>query len=134
VKERGTNGNTLLNLAVSIESKVSRNGGEILNAVTSRVNLATIHALLKAGADANQANNRGGTPLHQAAYSNQPDIATILIHHGAAPDSEDHTAGGTPLVTALFWGATEAAMPMSAERTTSSGETAEKLSRTAGLR
>ncbi len=89
--ERGTNGNTLLNLAVSF------------------ANVSAVETLLAAGADANQGNNRGWTPLHQAAYANQREIAGMLIERGAALDLEAHGAGGTPLVVALFWGHREVA-------------------------
>jgi ankyrin repeat protein len=95
---RGTNGNTLLNLAVSIAGKPSGNGG-----------LSAIEALLEAGADVNDPNDRGWTPLHAAAYANRPEIAAILIRNGAATDAEAHGAGGTPLVAALFWGHREVA-------------------------
>lgn len=93
--QRGTNGNTLLNLAVSF------------------ANISAIQALLAAGADVNEANNRAWTPLHQAAYGNQPEIATLLIENGAALDAEAHGAGGTPLIIALFWGNQELASLLS---------------------
>ncbi len=96
--ERGTNGNTLLNLAVSFAGRPDWKGGP--GAVT---------ALLAAGADVNEANDRGATPLHQAAYSNNPQVAAILIESGAALDAEAHGAGGTPLIFALFWGHREVA-------------------------
>jgi ankyrin repeat protein len=92
-QERGTNGNTLLNLAVSIAAKS-----------TLDVGLALVEALLEAGADVHDANDRGSTPLHQAAYSNQCAIATALIERGADLDAEAHGSGGTPLIFALFWG------------------------------
>ena len=60
-RERGTNGNTLLNLAVSFAAKPDWKGGAS----------ALVEALLAAGADVNEANDRGWTPLHAAAYSNQ---------------------------------------------------------------
>lgn len=97
-KERGTNGNTLLNLAVSLASRADWKGG-----------LAAIEALLGAGCDVNDANDRGWTPLHQAAYANQPEIASLLVASGAALDAEAHGAGGTPLIVALFWGHREMA-------------------------
>jgi hypothetical protein len=56
VNERGTNGNTLLNLAVSFAGRPDWKGG-----------LSPIEALLAAGCDVNDANDRGWTPLHQAA-------------------------------------------------------------------
>ena len=96
--ERGTNGNTLLNLAVSFASKPQWNAG-----------LSAIHTLLEAGAGVNDANDRGWTPLHAAAYANHTGIAALLMEAGAALDAEAHGAGGTPLVVALFWGHREVA-------------------------
>jgi ankyrin repeat protein len=90
-RQRGTNGNTLLNLAVSF------------------AHLPLVEALLAAGADVNDANDRGSTPLHQAAYTNQCAIAAALIEHGAELDAEAHGSGGTPLIAALFWGRREVA-------------------------
>ncbi len=98
VNERGTNGNTLLNLAVSFAAKPDWKGG-----------VSAIEALLAAGADVNDANDRGWTPLHAAAYANKPEIAAILLAKGAALDAEAHGAGGTPLIAALFWGHREVA-------------------------
>ena len=97
-QERGTNGNSLLNLAVSMAAR--RDAG---------IGLACVEALLAAGADVNDPNDRGWTPLHQAAYSNQCAIAAALIRSGATPDAEAHGSGGTPLIAALFWGHREVA-------------------------
>jgi len=96
--ERGTNGNTLLNLAVSFAGKPEWKGG-----------LSSIEALLEAGADVSEGNDRGWTPLHAAAYTNKPEIAALLIEKGADLDAEAHGAGGTPLIAALFWGHREVA-------------------------
>ena len=96
--ERGTNGNTLLNLAVSCACKADWKGG-----------ISPIEVLLEAGADVNEGNDRGWTPLHAAAYANNLEIASLLIEKGAMLDSEAHGAGGTPLVAALFWGHREVA-------------------------
>ncbi|HTQ57770.1 MAG TPA: ankyrin repeat domain-containing protein [Bryobacteraceae bacterium] len=97
-QERGTNGNTLLNLAVSTGAK----GGPDQA-------LARVEALLGAGAEVNEPNDRGWTPLHQAAYSNQCAVAGALIEGGADLAAEAHGAGGTPLIVALFWGHREVA-------------------------
>ena len=97
-KERGTNGNSLLNLAVSLAGRGDGERGT-----------ACVEALLAAGADVNEANDRGWTPLHQAAYSNQCAIAEALMAGGADLEAEAHGAGGTPLITALFWGHREVA-------------------------
>lgn len=86
---RGTNGNTLLHLA----------GGRI----------EIVRLLLEAGADPAPPNDRGWTPLHQAGYSNQVEIAKMLIAAGAPLDAIAYGEGGTPLVAALFWGHSEVA-------------------------
>jgi ankyrin repeat protein len=96
-KERGTNGNTLLNLAVSLAAKADLDRYPLIG------------ALVEAGADVNEGNDRGWTPLHAAAYSNQSQVAALLIRSGAALDAEAHGAGGTPLIAALFWGHRETA-------------------------
>ncbi len=101
VRVRGTNGNTLLNLAVSL-------AGRTCDPLRPEA-VQAFDVFLRAGADVNQANDRGWTPLHQAAYSNQLEMAKRLIDAGAAPDREAHGEGGTPLSVALFWGNREVA-------------------------
>ena len=103
-QERGTNGNTLLNLAVSIAA-----GENVAEKTGRHAGLALLDALLASGADVNEPNDRGWTPLHQAAYSNRCDLAAVLIRSGADPDAEAHGSGGTPLIAALFWGHREMA-------------------------
>jgi ankyrin repeat protein len=97
---RGTNGNTLLNLACSLLPRGPLASGD---------RLALVRLLLAAGADADAANNRGWTPLHQAGYGNHADLAELLLAAGAAIDRNAHGDGGTPLAAALFWGHREAA-------------------------
>ncbi|HVW11556.1 MAG TPA: ankyrin repeat domain-containing protein [Bryobacteraceae bacterium] len=92
-RARGTNGNALLNLAISVAP------GE----------MRIVELLLEGGADVNQGNNRGWTALHQAGYSNKPDLAKRLLAAGADPTREGHGEGGTPLAAALFWGHREVA-------------------------
>ena len=84
-RERGTNGNTLLNLAVSLAAKANLDVG-----------LALVEALLAAGADVNDANDRGSTPLHQAAYSNQCAIAARVDPNAARIWMRKHTAREEP--------------------------------------
>jgi ankyrin repeat protein len=98
---RGTNGNTLLNLAVSLAGSTC---GSLPD--DSRAALAL---LLSQGSAADVANDRGWTPLHQAAYANRADLVELLLAAGAAVDREAHGEGGTPLAVALFWGNREAA-------------------------
>lgn len=92
-RARGTNGNTLLNLAISVAPDETR----------------IIDLLLGGGADVNQGNDRGWTPLHQAGYANKPELARRLLAAGADPTREGHGEGGTPLAAALFWGHREVA-------------------------
>lgn len=98
----GTNGNTLLNLACSLAPCASP--GAAPEARADDAGLAAVRLLLDAGADVQQANDRGWTPLHQAAYRNDPDMAALLLDAGARCDVSAHGDGGTPLAVALFWG------------------------------
>jgi ankyrin repeat protein len=86
VHARGTNGNDLLGMA-------GATGDERLVAI-----------LLDRGADVTSANAHGWTPLHQAAYSDLPVLARMLLDAGAPVDVSARGDGGTPLIVALFWG------------------------------
>ena len=108
LRARGTNGNTLLNLAVSLAGGACRP----LPAGAWQ----TLSFFLQSGADVNLANDRGWTPLHQAAYSNQVELAKRLMDAGAALDLEAHGEGGTPLAVALFWGHREVADELASAR------------------
>ncbi|MBA3557318.1 MAG: ankyrin repeat domain-containing protein [Gemmatimonadaceae bacterium] len=105
VHARGTNGNTLLNLACSLVECVAPDASAG-NADEGR--LGAVRLLLSAGANPNQGNDRGWTPLHQAGYRNDPEMVALLLDGGARFDVEAHGAGGTPLAVALFWGHREA--------------------------
>jgi len=86
VAARGTNGNDLLGMA----------------GATCDERLVAV--LLERGADVTRANAHGWTPLHQAAYSDLPELARTLLEAGAPVDVSARGDGGTPLVVALFWG------------------------------
>jgi ankyrin repeat protein len=86
VHARGTNGNDLLGMAGATHDE------------------RLVALLLERGADVTSANAHGWTPLHQAAYSNLPQLARMLLEAGAAVDVSARGDGGTPLVVALFWG------------------------------
>ena len=93
VAARGTNGNDLIGLAAG--------GG--------RRSHDLVRELLARGADPSSANDRGWTPLHQAGYGNDVELARLLLEAGARTDVHGHGEGGTPLAVALFWGNTQAA-------------------------
>ena len=104
VRARGTNGNSLLGLAVSLTGC----GAPLRTGTTGQPpntqRLEPVRRLLAAGADPNQPNDRGWTTLHQAAYSNDQEMATLLLKAGGDVSREAHGAGGTPLAVGLFWG------------------------------
>lgn len=102
VRARGTNGNTLINLACSLTPSAPADLATGPHAGDHR--LAPVRQLLAAGADVRAPNDRGWTPLHQAAYRNDPEMAALLLEAGAPHDAEAHGEGGTPLAVALFWG------------------------------
>jgi ankyrin repeat protein len=83
VRVRGTNGNDLLGMAGGLE---------------------IVRLLLSRGADPNRGNDYGWTKLHQAGYSDDPQLAQLMLDAGARTDLSARGDGGTPLVVALFWG------------------------------
>ena len=110
VRARGTNGNTLLNLASSLVCGPAQASDD-----RSPGRLDPIRLLLAAGADIDAPNDRGWTALHQAGYSNDVELASLLLAAGARPDLEAHGSGGTPLAVALFWGHREATARLAEE-------------------
>ncbi len=88
VLQRGTNGNDLLGMA-----------GDV----------AIVKLLLERGADPNRGNDYGWTKLHQAGYSNDSELAELMLAAGARTDLSARGDGGTPLVAALFEGHREVA-------------------------
>jgi ankyrin repeat protein len=88
VLQRGTNGNDLLGMADDP---------------------AIVALLLERGADPNRGNDYGWTKLHQAGYSDDCELARLMLAAGARTDIFARGDGGTPLVAALFWGHREVA-------------------------
>jgi ankyrin repeat protein len=91
VTARGTNDNDLLGIAGATHDE------------------RLVRVLLDRGADPRRGNVHGWTPLHQAAYSNLPALARMLLDAGAPADVSARGDGGTPLIVALFWGHRETA-------------------------
>ena len=80
------------------------NGNDLLGMAAATCDERLVEVLLARGADVARSNAHGWTPLHQAAYSNLPAMARMLIDAGAPSDVSARGDGGTPLVVALFWG------------------------------
>jgi ankyrin repeat protein len=104
-RARGTNGNTLLNLGVSLAASTCD---------PLPPPAADLFDVLLRNGDVNEANDRGWTPLHQAAYGNAVPLVERLLGAGADPTLEAYGEGGTPLAVALFWGHREAADALAA--------------------
>jgi len=66
-----------------------------------------VKELIDKGADVNQANTYGETPLHIAAENGQLDVARLLLDRGAEVNQARTTDGETPLSIAALYGHTE---------------------------
>ena len=80
------------------------NGNDLLGMASATCDERLVRLLLDHGANVANANAHGWTALHQAAYSNLPVMAEMLLDAGARVDVSARGEGGTPLVIALFWG------------------------------
>jgi ankyrin repeat protein len=83
---------------------VGTNGNDLIGMAGATCDERLVRILLDAGADPARGNAHGWTPLHQAAYSNLPLLARMLLDEGAPADVSARGDGGTPLIVALFWG------------------------------
>jgi ankyrin repeat protein len=104
------------------------NGNDLLGMAAATCDERLVDVLLTRGADVARPNAHGWTPLHQAAYSNLPLMARMLLDAGAPTDVSARGHGGTPLVVALFWG-----NRMTAELLAEHGVTPRNLRAAAGL-
>jgi ankyrin repeat protein len=80
------------------------NGNDLLGMAGATCDERLVAILLERGADVRRGNAHGWTPLHQAAYSDLPRLAQMLLEAGARVDVSARGDGGTPLIVALFWG------------------------------
>lgn len=93
----------------SLATASGTNGNQLLHFAVNHDNPKLVSVLLEAGADPDAANDKGSTPLTQAAYRGKTDTIERLLAAGASVDAESYGDGGTPLAFALFWGHREAA-------------------------
>jgi ankyrin repeat protein len=99
----------LLKRDASLARASGTNGNQLLHFAVNHDNPALVRLLLEAGADPDAANDKGSTPLTQAAYRGKAGTIELLLAEGASVDAEAYGDGGTPLAFALFWGHQEAA-------------------------
>lgn len=99
----------LLDRFPELVAATGTNANDLLGMACATGHLPLPVLLLERGADPGHANAHGWTPLHQAAYSNQLDVAQVLLAAGARVDTSARGDGGTPLIVALFWGNTRTA-------------------------
>ena len=82
-----------------------RNGTRDAGAKLTSGALQSLEQLLRDGAHVNAVDQRGWTPLHEAARAGRVEVLRLLVEAGAATDTRTTTVtglGGTPL-----WWATE---------------------------
>ena len=94
----------LVDATPGLVHEVGTNGNDLLGMAGATCDERLVAVLLERGADVARGNVHGWTPLHQAAYSDLPALARMLLDAGAPVDVAARGAGGTPLVVALFWG------------------------------
>jgi hypothetical protein len=99
----------LLKQHPSLAHSSGTNGNQLLHFAVNHDNPRLTGLLLEAGADPDAANDKGATPLTQAAYGGKVWAIDLLLAEGASVDAEAYGDGGTPLALALFWGHREAA-------------------------
>ncbi len=92
----------------SLAKASGTNGNQLLHFAVNHDNAKLVILLLETGADPDAANDKGSTPLTQAAYRGKADTIELLLAVGASVDAEAYGDGGTPLAFALFWGHREA--------------------------
>lgn len=77
----------------------------LLHEAARNGDVARAQELLENGADVDQPNELGLTPLHWSALSGRSDVAALLLDHGADVNARERYTGKlTPMAVALLMG------------------------------
>lgn len=79
-------------------------GATLLVAAIGQGKLDSVQALLDAGADPNKPGGGGETPVHAAAFADDPAFLTAVLAHGGQADVRNPVTGATPLSRAILGG------------------------------
>lgn len=78
------------------------NGASLLVEAIGKARLESVQALLEGGADPNRPGTGGETPVHAAAFAQDPELLGAVLKHGGDPDVRNPQTGATPLASALL--------------------------------
>lgn len=95
---------------MTIPDPQGENKKKLFNLV-SVSNLAGVQELLENGVSADSFNEKGSYVLHEAAYTQLPELINLLLDHGAKIESLN-AYGDTPLHTAVFNNSPEMALAL----------------------
>lgn len=79
-------------------------GASLLVEAIGAGQLDSVEALLQGGADSNRPGQGGQTPVHAAAFADDPELLRAVLARGGDPDVRNRVTGATPLVAALQGG------------------------------
>lgn len=78
------------------------NGDTLLMDAIRAGKVDSVEALLDGGADPNRANARGETPVHAAAFAEDPALLRAVLAKGGDADARNPRTGATALMQALL--------------------------------
>lgn len=90
----------------ALHSEKGESPNEALHMAVRLGDLNAVNKLLNSGADANARDGMGSTPLIDAAWSGNAEIARALLQHGADINATHREAGSTALEYAVLTGRT----------------------------
>ena len=77
-------------------------GATLLVEAIGKGQLASVQALLEAGADPNRPGGGGETPVHAAAFADDPALLRMILDHGGNPNVQNPVTDAPPLTRAIL--------------------------------